>query len=392
MSPLPDNAQRVRAGVYRADGYLWIRAYVTCPDGKRRMVGPRLAEQQGVGAEFEALAEVELAKRKAAMREGRVLAARKREPTVAEFVEQLDRGRPVSVGSARTRASQRAKWLPALGDLRLSAVTSEDVAPIWTEVLAADPAPAYAAKILSSMRGIFAAAVDAGLIAHNPVVAAGIRPPSQTRQVGERFGGAAIAAVVAREADDMHALAYLFGWGLGMRVGEVAKLRASDFSTGIDGGMQLRINHKNVIRLVPVPAQLWAIARTVWPLLGTDAGDPHAHLMTTPWTRRGNHVAPSRISGWWSKLAAKHGVDSRFHDLRREWIATASALGVRETVRNALTGHTPRGVEAVHYDGTMPGETREAVEMVWAYISEAMTARSVVPAVVLRATDTRANS
>lgn len=194
--------------------------------------------------------------------------------------------------SASSYAGRLAHVLPALGHLRVTAVTSADVEHLAAGLLRAGKAPATVAGVLKVMSVMFRAAVRARLIPTNPVADA--RKPRVGRGKREVIPPAKLLGVVAAHARYAAAGPLALQAAVGCRVGEALALDVPDFDptagtvsitktvVKLTGrvGVPKSQNGVRTIRVpaVALPGLAAAVAgRTAGPLFRSSTGRRYGH-------------------------------------------------------------------------------------------------------------------
>ncbi len=295
------------------------------------------------------------------------------DPTVAEWVPTWLRQRAERQLTPSTLHGYRelvANWIvPAVGHVRLSALTAKDVERMMAAMRNADGVPLsrsrrnHARNLLS---GILRSAGAAGIVDRN--VARLVETP-----VGDRAhkhhtptpAEVARALVIAREsegpvAEVMVRLAAITG----ARRGSLAALRWTDLagdslfvgrSTTVLPGISVEgptktgqtvtvpLDPETVGLLVELHARLLAVDGTppVW-IIADDPGEP--------WL-------PRRLSGVWRRIADAAGLpDTRLHDLRH-FVATIGVARVSAAVAGTRLTHADKSMTLrVYADDTADGQ------------------------------------
>ena len=159
--------------------------------------------------------------------------------TVAEFAEWWIRTYAPRLRSGSVaRYEQRLGRLGSLSDLAIIDVTAEQVAD-WQAWLLSEPrpdgrvlAPKTVLDTRSTVRQLFGAAVDLGLISSNPVDR--IKPPRVARSPGRVLTREEVALLIAETDRHRYGAAVAILFTVGLRVGEVLGLAWSDID--LDAG------------------------------------------------------------------------------------------------------------------------------------------------------------
>lgn len=120
----------------------------------------------------------------------------------------------------------RLHVLPTFGPLELRAIRPSTVQS-WVKGRSEELAPGTVKVLLSRVAGVFAAAVEDGLIVSNPCSSRAVRAPRVERQPVVPWTAEQVAAVVAAHPAEYRAVPVVAAGG-GLRQGEVFGLRVDD--------------------------------------------------------------------------------------------------------------------------------------------------------------------
>lgn len=123
-------------------------------------------------------------------------------------------------------ARLRSHVYPHLGEHELRAIRPSTLQQ-WLATLQRQLAPSYVRVILANVSAMLGAAVEDGIIAHNPARSSSVRPPRVDTERVEPWPREQVDAVIAAHADPYQAVPILAA-GCGLRQGECFGLRVDD--------------------------------------------------------------------------------------------------------------------------------------------------------------------
>lgn len=339
-----------------------VRARYSAPDGRRYA---RTFPDESAARAWLTAAEADIAYDRwvppTSEHAARVAAQRDadRAMTVAEWAERwLDAG---SVRWApRTgldhRSRLRKHFLPDLGQTLLIDVTRGDVDE-WHRKLRRRASAGVPRPVFMTVRALFRAAVEEGIISESPVRVRGadrhqpVRDPERDRVLD----AGAVERIAAAMPDHLR-LAVWLGARCGLRIGEVLALRRHDIVVEdrviqvrrqvvaiTDGrGAPLRETppkSRASIRAIPIPA---SIAETLAAHLDEHAaGGARGLLFPRPGTRGRGLLHPNTLRATFARaVAGSERVGVVFHDLRHTCLTRLARAGATTADLMAFAGHS----------------------------------------------------
>jgi integrase len=257
--------------------------------------------------------------------------------TVREYVEEAYWKRHLQHLKSAEQEKRRlmVEWAP-IGDLRLEAVTAEDIESVLADRRARGIADGTLQRDWSAIRAMFRAAWKEGRIAALPFRARpqalkGINPNKRLRWLGQNDPTELERFEVALKAESREIQTMLILLALtGMRRGELLGLRDSEVNARLGlatlPSERSKSGKTRVVRLNPEVMELLK----GWPLRGT-GGEYFPGSLAT-WKDRIR-------SAWLRILEAAEIVDLKVHDLRHHFAVRARQAGAPLEVVRDLLGH-----------------------------------------------------
>jgi integrase len=293
--------------------------------------------------------------------------------TVAEYARQWAAVRPHRPTTAQRVNSLIERHIAAtrLGERRLSAVRPSEV-QAWATDRAGHLSPGTMRVLLGLLRSVYAAAVLDRLVAVSPV---------QQVKLAEHRADRVVPLTVEQvrtwsEAVPPHMCAAVITQaGLGLRIGELLGLRASDVDF-LRRTVRIEVQRSRTRELVapktprsrrsiPLPAVVSdALAAHLAEYGAADDGGVFANERGKPW----HHVTFMRLL---KTAAIKAGLpeSSSSHDLRHTYCCWLLQAGVDVVTVAERMGHESAQMIWQTYGHVIPGQedrTRRAIDTVWA--------------------------
>jgi integrase len=258
--------------------------------------------------------------------------------------------------AALVESNLRRHVLPVLGSRRLSTITRLDV-EAWARGVRV--APSTLATIRQHLGSVFAAAVDEGVIARNPVTKALMPKPDQppARALTREQIDALIAA-----SDGPLVPAIALGLGAGLRQGEACGLQRGhiDFlRRQLEVAGQLVTPAKGApflgppktqasYRTVPLADEVLEVLAEYLRIAGPGEHGLILHV-------EGRPIGRNRWGDLWRATAKRAGLPGvRFHDLRHTFASTLLSNGVSIAAVSGWLGHASPSVTLSTYAHMMP--------------------------------------
>lgn len=387
--PAPDGTKRrkSRHGV----GLRW-RVRFTTPDGRE---DSESFARKGDAQAF-------LIKVEADLRRGVFVDLDAGKISFAEYAERHIADRSIGELTRYQVSRQLARHVyPVIGDRPLRALaTQASVIQALVRQLGRELQPGTVRGILGSVSGVFAAAVDDGLIARNPCSARSVRPPAPSRTKVVPWPAERVRAVRDALPDRWRVVVDL-GAGLGLRQGEVLGLAVDDvdFLRGVvhvrrqvqvlKGRRYFCLPKGGRTRDVPLASSVglalsahlatFPAVEVTLPWGGVDGEPATVRLVVT--SQAGGAVIRDTFGGavWHPALRAA-GVQvcraNGMHALRHYWASVLLDAG--ESIRAVADylGHADAGFTLRTYTHLLPSSeerTRRAVDAMMARMSDGPT-------------------
>jgi len=257
--------------------------------------------------------------------------------------------------------------LPALGDKRLSRITTADGLRLQQRLTRARFAASSIAQTLRLGRQILADAARLGVIATNPWAELRQAHPRR-RHRPEILDPTRFGELAAGPPDDLQEILRL-ALGSGLRVGELLALRWRDVAAGFETlavtgsletvlGAVARKAPKNEAgyRRVSLPAEVAAMLRARCLRLGRPDGErPVFAAAAGGWLRPNTVIAAAR------KRLRRDGIAASIHGLRHAHATALLSAGIApQTVANRL-GHSDVRTTLSVYGHVLPGDDPRVV-------------------------------
>ena len=266
-------------------------------------------------------------------------------------------------------------WIPAIGDVPLSALTAAHVERVMAALTARGLSPRTVRYARTTLRKALGDAIRDGLLVRN--AAALSRPPRQERPELRPLTRTETLALLEATAEDRFGPMYALLIGSGLRIGEAVALSWTDM-----GERELTVRRsvhraegngyiigepktRQSRRSITLPA----IARQALDVQRERQDAAKAALRPREWqdTRGliftdavGRPVSPLLVSGDFREAADRLGLPVRLHDLRHTFATLALSAGVPlKTVSSAL-GHSSIAITADVYAHVTPELRDEA--------------------------------
>jgi len=264
-----------------------------------------------------------------------------------------------------------AHVIPALGRLRLDALTPVQLQQLYAELGRRGLAASYVRHIHGVLHAALRYAVDADLLLRNPADRA--RPPSVKVVAHPTWTGAEARRFLAAITGDGEEPAYWLALTTGLRVGEILGLRweAVDFARSAIqlGRAKTPAGRRWVPICPPLRLRLWERHRA--------QGQPAEGYVFA--TRTGKALSKTAFGRRWRRLRDAHGMRPVvFHDLRHTAASLLIELGFSLQVVQALLGHSSVRITGDVYAHLWPTATREAVEALGDLFSGPLTVTMTV--------------
>ena len=280
-------------------------------------------------------------------------------------------GRPYKPATLRSyEATLENRVLPALGNLRLSAVTRRSVQDLIDDLVRAGLSPSTIHNTVMPLRAVYRRALSRGDVAANPTL--GLSLPVSTgrreRVARPEEADALIAALSERDRALWATALYA-----GLRRGELQALRWSrvDLDAGIirvtngwdrEAGL-IEPKSRAAWRRVPLPAALRP--HLVSQRLRQGAADDGFVFAATGITPFDPPTIARRAKRAW--LAA--GLEPiNLHECRHTFAAYMVAAGVNVKALSSYLGHSSISTTLDRYGHLLPGNEREAASLLDAYL------------------------
>lgn len=256
-----------------------------------------------------------------------------------------------------------AHVLPPIADLRLSEVTSDDIAEMFSKLKGMSASYIHKARILTT--AIFQSAVDAGYILRNPCAASSIHPPKGTRGTHRTITDEERQLILTvPHRMQLMALIMLY---CGLRRGEALALTADDIhgdELTVSRGVSYTSN-KPIIsspkteagkRTAPIPDVLQPFLRGLSGFIVTGA---NGHIMTEQAYQRGWESYNKALSA-----AAGHPIEIRAHDLRHSYCTMLRDAGIDMHQAIIWMGHANEKMILHIYDHVTDQRTQTSVDQI----------------------------
>src|SRR5262245_51945614 len=283
-------------------------------------------------------------------------------PTVADLCERfladyVPRKRPATQRDYRQQIA--ADILPALGEMKVAAVTFADVDSLHRKI--SKRAPTHANRVLALLSRMFTMAIRWGMRPDNPVRGIERNTEGKRQRYASPAELARLSAALAELRDQAAANAVRLMLLTGARRGEVLAAKWKDFD--LPAGMWTKpasTTKQKKTHTVP-------LSDAACRLLGEmqDAADDGAVYLFP--ARR----TPYRLDiddAWAALRKAANVPDVRLHDLRHTYASVLASAGLSLPVIGALLGHaTP--ITTARYSHLFPDVQRAATERASAIIT-----------------------
>ena len=337
----------------RGEGRGWVARYRT-PDGRERSkTFPRKVDAERF------LNQVEVDKAR-----GRWVDPRLGRVTLAEWHEDFlaTTGNLRASTRARDESYTKNHVLPRFGSTPIAAIDHLAVRTWVAELSATGKAPATVHKIFQNLSKPLAAAVDAGLISHNPCERV---PLPKIERAEQRFLAPIEVATLTEKIDPRYSALIVTAAYSGLRIGELLGLKRSRVDL-----LQRRLTVVETLsevkgKLITSPPKTRAGFRSVpIPRLVADAlndhvvaeriDSPDAYLFTSP------HGGPIRLSQfrsrfWQPAVERAELTPLRIHDLRHTAVALWIAAGASPREIASRAGHSSVVTVLDRYGHLLPG-------------------------------------
>ena len=352
----------------RPDGRWEVR--ISLPDGKRRSLYAK-TQREALKRKAVALADVE-----------RGVALSGDQVTVEAFLLSWLRDSATQRVQPRTLASYEGKIRhhlnPALGNIKLSKLTPQQVERMMRDEMAAGASAGSVAHYRSVLRNALNAAQRWGLVSRN-VAALATPAPKVSPEIRVPSVDEALAILEAVRADRLEAL-FTVALALGLRQSEALGLGwtgvdLDNATIRIDRSLQ-RINRAyaftpvksaNSRRTIPLPPPVVASLRA------HRARQLEERIKAGPaWTgaqwqdlvfadEAGGPLSGFHVTKRFRRLLATAGLpDMRYHDLRHAAASLMSAQGIAARTVMETLGHSDIGVTMNVYTHVLPDAQRDA--------------------------------
>ena len=264
-------------------------------------------------------------------------------PTIADLWKMFVDAKKTTLRAWKTEVGRAAHVLAFFGKMR-----ANEISPAVVDQYRADrrvamtarkklTTPATRNREVEILQRVLNFAVRRKVLTENPVRGLEPEPEDNIREVV--LTEAQIRALVSRCGSLVLRAFVLTGYGSGMRIGEVARLRwhQVNFEAGL-----IELSHRQT-----------KTRRSRVTILSDDAAEALRLLPRVSDFVFANPVTGKHYSHWWMReqfnraieLARLHGPDGEriwFHDLRRSFTTLSRRRGVDESVVMLMTGHTTR--------------------------------------------------
>jgi integrase len=291
-------------------------------------------------------------------------------PTVADlcarFLEDyVPRKRPATQRDYRQQVA--ADILPALGEMKVAAVTFADVDSLHRRI--SKRAPTHANRVAALLSRMFTMAIRWGMRADNPVKGIERNAEGKRQRYASPAELARLSKALASLRDQGAANAVRLLLLTGARRGEVLSSKYSDFN--LDAGVWTKpasATKQKKTHTVP----LSDAARQLLGEMQAQADDGAVYLFPARFT-------PHRLDiddAWAALRKAANIPDVRLHDLRHTYASVLASAGLSLPVIGALLGHaTP--VTTHRYAHLFDDPLRQATERAAAIITGKPSAKLV---------------
>jgi integrase len=271
-------------------------------------------------------------------------------------------------------AALRVRILPDYGGMKLSDIRRVDVQDMADRFLAQGLDPSTVRNLLMPLRAIYRRAISRGEVAVNPTTS--LELPATTGR-RERFANPSEAAALLEAVDQRDRVIWATALYGGLRRGELLALRWDDVD--LDAGVvrverSWDIHERCVVepksragrRTVPIASPLRALFAAHRLASPTLEGLVFGRSPTTPFD---SAALVRRANAKWREAGLP---PIGLHECRHTFASLMIAAGVNAKALSTYLGHASVTITYDRYGHLMPGNEREAAQLLDAYLSRSL--------------------
>lgn len=301
---------------------------------------------------------------------------------MAQFLTNWLTGAKPTIGPAtwmRYEQYVRCHALPAIGSVRLTALSAQHLQELYADRLAAGLSPTTVKHLHRVISRALSQAVRQGLVARN--VASLVDPPKTPRHKMQTLSSEQARVLLAAARGDRLEAVYVLALSTGMRQGEILGLRWSDVDLD-QQRLQIRgtLQHRDGQLVVGEPKTASSRRQVVLSTTAIDALRRHRSAQAEERLRLGegwvdsDFVFTNQLGGpidagnlrsrEFQPLLERAGLPKiRFHDLRHTAATLLLGEGVHPKIVSEMLGHAQVSITLDTYSHATPSMHHEAADV-----------------------------